>query len=665
MYKSVLTILTLASLIFYNNAVAQEKYSILEEANINDKVLRTGVLKEYNTFLLNLNELERLYTDASNSLRLTIPHSDGSEFHVLIYKKDILDGAFLVNTEKGLENDLDFGIHYSGKLEDDTNSLAAFSFYKNCMFGLIATKKGNFNIVFLRDEKNGPSNNYVLYNDRDLTIDNNFHCNSEELPSVIENITNVPKNEDEVCRTVTQYLECDYSMYKDNGYSVQNTVSWTTGMFNVMSSIYTREQVDIKISEIFVWTSNDNYPVSSANDALKAFGNLRKDDFKGNIAHLLSTRPENNGGIGWVNVLCKKYIPQLSYGRFAYSNIDDSYSNLPLWSWTINAITHETGHNLGSRHTHWCGWELSPGNFGPIDHCFVSEPNNGTQCYTGPIQPITGTIMSYCHVSGNVNLNAGLGILPGNIIRSTIAKATCLGPSVASVSGAVKYCVGDNISLTASYSGGQVSWTGPQNYSSASHSISISNATRERAGLYTVKVIGPSCTAIKSIQVDISEKPPAPMIEEKQSSVLTCLPPLPEYDYQWYNEGGTKLASGSSFTPPTSGGYYVVALNNGCRSEPSPLFNTLNLMSIHNGELELKNTIWPNPAAEYLSVSYKSNVYNNVMATVYDMNGKMILQHTGNSNPIQININPLSNGMYLLELNIDGKTSHAKFLVRK
>jgi hypothetical protein len=665
MYKSVITALTLAPLIFfYNSIAAQEKYSLLEEASINNKVLSSGALKDYNGFLLNSEELDRLYTDASNSLQLTIPNLDGSAFHILVHKKNIFSDGFSVNTEKGTENNLDFGIHYAGKLENDSNSLVAFSFYKNCMFGLIATDEGNFNVVFLRDENNNPSFNYVLYNDRDLTIANNFHCNSQDLPEVSENITNIPKSQDEVCRTISQYLECDFSMYKDNGYSVQNTVSWATGMFNVMAGIYSAEQIDIKISEIYVWTSNDNYPFTSANEALKAFGNLRQDHFNGDIGHLLSTRKENNGGMGWVNVLCKKYVAQLSYGRFAYSNIDDSYSSLPLWSWTINAITHETGHNLGSRHTHWCGWELSPGNFGPIDHCFASESNNGVQCYTGPIQPITGTIMSYCHVSGNVNLNAGFGTLPGNFIRNTIAKATCLGPSVSSISGAVKYCVGDRINLAALYSGGQVLWTGPKDFSSSSNSISIFNATKDRSGIYTIKVTGASCVAVKNIQIDISEKPVRPVIEEIQSSILTCQPIYPELDYDWYNKAGIKLASGPSFIPPVSGDYYVVALNNGCPSEPSALFNTLNLMSIDAENPEFKTNAWPNPASEHISVGYNSNTQNTT-ATVYDMNGRIMLRHIETGNPIQINTGQLSDGMYLLELNVGGQKSHSKFLIKK
>jgi hypothetical protein len=97
------------------------------------------------------------------------------------------------------------------------------------------------------------------------------------------------------------------------------------------------------------------------------------------------------------------------------------YSNVPTYSWTINVVAHELGHNLGSPHTHSCTW-----SGGPIDNCAAPE---GT-CSPGPAPVNGGTIMSYCHAtSAGINFNNGFGPLPGNLIRSRVLNASCIPAS--------------------------------------------------------------------------------------------------------------------------------------------------------------------------------------------------------------------------------------------
>jgi hypothetical protein len=78
------------------------------------------------------------------------------------------------------------------------------------------------------------------------------------------------------------------------------------------------------------------------------------------------------------------------------------------------------GHNLGSRHTHWCGW---PG--GAIDNCQNVEPDNfGFYCSPGPFPSNGGTIMSYCGATyGPFPLSNGFGYYPNQEITSDIAAA--------------------------------------------------------------------------------------------------------------------------------------------------------------------------------------------------------------------------------------------------
>ena len=43
--------------------------------------------------------------------------------------------------------------------------------------------------------------------------------------------------------------------------------------------------------------------------------------------------------------------------------------NLNNYSWNLNVVAHEFGHNFGSNHTHWCGWPGGP------DDCYAAEGN--------------------------------------------------------------------------------------------------------------------------------------------------------------------------------------------------------------------------------------------------------------------------------------------------
>ena len=88
--------------------------------------------------------------------------------------------------------------------------------------------------------------------------------------------------------TVEVYVECDYDLFKANGSSVQNTINFTTDLFNVVSAIYAIDDIDVQLSEIKVWDTADPYPTTSAKTARDAFGKALNGDFNGDVAHLLS-----------------------------------------------------------------------------------------------------------------------------------------------------------------------------------------------------------------------------------------------------------------------------------------------------------------------------------------------------------------------------------------
>jgi hypothetical protein len=197
-------------------------------------------------------------------------------------------------------------------------------------------------------------------------------------------------------------FEADNQMYKDFGNSIPNTANYVTGLFNMVATIYHQEGIVTQISKIVVWNVADPYGISAAVGSGAVLDKFRDrkniTGITGDLAHLLSTKPVGHGGIAWIDVLC---FPTIGY-RTAYSNISSTYNNFPLYSWTIDVVTHEMGHNLGSPHTHDCVW--GAGGNQALDNC--AAPSGG--CAAGPAPANGGTIMSYCHLTAaGKNFNLG------------------------------------------------------------------------------------------------------------------------------------------------------------------------------------------------------------------------------------------------------------------
>lgn len=302
------------------------------------------------------------------------------------------------------------GLYYRGIINGDENSVVGISFFENEVYGMISSAEyGNITINKMEDE-----NTYLIYSDRDLDAHYGGTCETQEpegYANVIEKSLD-DKLEIRAGKCVKVYLETDYALYQNKGYNTNNVINYITAVFNNLAVLYSNESITTEISQIFVWTTQDSYSKTNSSTALNQFRNNRQ-NFNGDIAHLAALGGNNLGGVAWVNVLCNK-----SYS-FAYSNISATYQNVPTYSWTVEVMTHEMGHNLGSPHTHSCSW---PG--GAIDNCYTPEGN----CSSGPPPSNGGTIMSYCHLTNyGINFNNGFGPQPGDLIRSKVNAASCLG----------------------------------------------------------------------------------------------------------------------------------------------------------------------------------------------------------------------------------------------
>ena len=318
--------------------------------------------------------------------------------------------------------------HFRGVVKDDEHSLAAITFYEDEVMGLIATSEGNLNIV-----KNMQSGKHLIYNDKNLKEKMDWVCDSEDDTSVIYDPeilldqqhdlgnTQVPIRSTVINKIVKFYVETEYDIYQREG-SVSAVEKYILGLFNIVAVMYWNEDIPTGVSYIYIWTSDASYPYTGQNtttDLLHQFQQTRT-SIIGDLGILLTSRTMGGRAAGYSGICNSSTKNKLAVAGYLHSD----YEIVNNYSWSVEAITHEFGHLLGSKHTHACAWN---GNNTAIDGCYSVEGS----CSLPPIPPEGGTIMSYCHFLQSetyvgTNFNLGFGPQPGNVIRNKVNNSNCL-----------------------------------------------------------------------------------------------------------------------------------------------------------------------------------------------------------------------------------------------
>ncbi len=408
-----------------NQRLVQNKVTTLSQTGLTNEHVNpfkvAPQLKSTTTLPIELEEAVLLQYDETAVLELAkrstrfiemeIPNTQGSLWTLLLEKVDFFHENFVINTSVPINYEIERGFHYRGKIKGQENSLVTVSVFDGSIQAIISDDKSNYNLGVVESTLKSKEKAYVLYPESQLDHLKGNYCSTPDLPEGV----NISVNKEpqtglkSSANCVSVYLEVDYDVYQNKG-SVQNATNFMTAVFNEISTLYANESVNLKLGEMYVWNSSSPYGGSSSSAYLDDFKSYRT-SYNGDVAHLVSMK-SSYGGVAYVDVLC---VPSYAYG---WSGIKADYESVPTYSWTVEVITHELGHNLGSPHTQSCSW---PG--GAIDDCYTTE---GT-CSPGPTPQNGGTIMSYCHLTSiGINFNNGFGPLPGDLIRSEIAGASCL-----------------------------------------------------------------------------------------------------------------------------------------------------------------------------------------------------------------------------------------------
>ncbi|MFC3157751.1 Por secretion system C-terminal sorting domain-containing protein [Chryseobacterium arachidis] len=394
-----------------------EKYDLFTVNKTSEKLAEyKRAATDISVLNIDAKQLRKLVHEKPEYLEVSFPF-DGRQITMELYKNQIFTNDFKVTTNKGEIVNYTPGAYYQGIVKGDSQSIVAFSFFDDDIVGVASTLElGN---IIVGKAKN--STDFVSYSEAKLTGVNPFVCGIDELAENQKQKTSFdPAAQKNTAKVMTQncvrvYYEICYTPYVNNGSNTTTTSNWLTAIHNNISTLYNNDDVKIALNEIYIWTTADPY-TGTPNANLASFRTNRQ-TFNGDLAHLVN-QPSTTS-VAYVNSLC-------TTSRHAYSGASQTYNNVPVYSWTIMAMTHEMGHSLGSPHTHACAWN---GNNTAIDGCGPAAGAN--EGCIGPIPSTTqkGTIMSYCHLISGVGINFanGFGPQPGALIRSTVDSKACLG----------------------------------------------------------------------------------------------------------------------------------------------------------------------------------------------------------------------------------------------
>ncbi len=459
----------------------------------------TNVLSKETLLMPDKDAISKLYNEYPKAISLTLNTEDGRSFVLDMMQSSPLAatpnmGYFDANGEHrcGYEKT----VHYQGAIRGTAKSMAAISVFANGeVMALFAGGEGNYVLGKVEDN----SGLYVFYNDKDFTVANNTKCGVDDYAAFTKNVQQKTGNKTTAsyeCNKVRLYWEADFALYRAKTSSVTNTQNYLLGMFNNVQALYRNERIAVELKSVRVWTIKDNYDSTSSSNALTDFRtkwNAKADTFDGDLAMLMTLDPGGLGGIAYLDVLCSRNY------CYAYGDLTGTYQSIPTYSWDVEMPTHEIGHNFGSRHTHWCGWNTGAGGTcGSIDNCTTQESVTG--CSTCPFSydnsqsPTAwkGTIMSYCHlVARGIDLANGFGPLPGDVLRTNTASNTCLQSIISAKLTQIPICKNKG-SITLTYDTASI---GTRNFGAAPYNYSWSNGAKTQnltslstPGIYSVTI---------------------------------------------------------------------------------------------------------------------------------------------------------------------------------
>jgi len=319
----------------------------------------------------NQNHFDYIKQVRPEHVTIDIPVAEGKKFTLALKKSDPLSDDFEFKDVDDNLVSFEEGLYYHGIVSGNATSWAAVSIFEGYMRALIVDYEG----IYVMSAIDNLDEYYLLYNDKDLTIQYQGYCgvgesNEESLQKTSADAKQVNRNTTQTPNEAIRIsLEADYSLFMRQDEDFQNLFNYVSATLNEAAILFENNSVNIELSELIVWNRESIY--SNERDprlVLAQLGERRKNDFNGDLLHLFTSVPLYNGGLAWVDALgkCYSFYPKSQtgyeldthYGPYGLSLVNNIPCAFSLHHYDVWTLTHEIGHNLGSQHTHEPYWKV-------------------------------------------------------------------------------------------------------------------------------------------------------------------------------------------------------------------------------------------------------------------------------------------------------------------
>lgn len=329
---------------------------------------------------------------------------------------------------------------FRGKIRGEEHSKVVLTMIDGNMTGIVEHNDGERYVFSPMSDGKKDAREHMLFAESGVDIspeDLGFTCHTPDDVDGHAHSTSKAVTERTLSTDLLEFqlaLETDYKMFQKFGGDDAKMRAYVFSLIAMVSSIYEDEiNVTFIISDFNFWAEEDPYQaggdISVMLEKFSAYWRSNNGGIKRSIAHLI-TGPGSTqvGGIAYRDQLCDKSL------GYSVSGIHAGYIYpTTTYSWDVNVIAHEIGHNFRSHHTHACAvWGTSP-----LDTCVSNNPKYSAYaedaCFNIAPRSAPGSIMSYCHLlSGKVELTFTPPVI--QVIRAGAEDAKCLtAPATAKI----------------------------------------------------------------------------------------------------------------------------------------------------------------------------------------------------------------------------------------